>query len=177
MQLSAADPQLADAFSRAYHEFAQAIFRYCAFQTFDREEGKDLMQETFTKTWEYLAAGHDVDNVKPFLYRVAGNLVINRGKANKKKKTLSLEALQEAGFDPGADAPELKRDTVALAQLTQALAKIDESSRSAVILNYIEGYSPAEIAEMSGETANVISVRLNRAIKKLRAHFPNHHEF
>jgi DNA-directed RNA polymerase specialized sigma24 family protein len=34
----------------------------------------------------------------------------------------------------------------------------------------MEGLSPREIASISGETANAVSVRINRAMKKVRAH-------
>ena len=77
-------------FSDAYEEYKDAIFRHCYFHTFDREQAKDAMQETFIKTWQYLESGHKIDNLRAFLYKVATNLIIN---AARKKKSVSLEGL------------------------------------------------------------------------------------
>ena len=76
-----------------------AIFRHCYFRVFDRERARDLVQETFLKTWEYLTRGHDIENIRAFLYRVATNLIIDD---SRRKKEISLEQLSESGFDPAA---------------------------------------------------------------------------
>lgn len=84
-------------FLKAYDDYSQAIFRYCYFRVFDREQARDLVQETFMKTWEYLASGKEVQNLRAFLYKVANNMVID---LSRKKKSLSIEDLAEKGFDP-----------------------------------------------------------------------------
>ncbi len=168
MQILAAEATVK--FPEAYTEFKDAIFRHCYFHVFDRELAKDLLQETFVKTWEYLAAGNNIDNVRAFLYRVATNLIINGA---RKKKEASLDALQEQGFDPGAEDEMAGRDYIQEKRVIEVLSKVEEPYRSAVTLRYIEGYSPAEIAELTGETSNAVSVRIHRGLKQLHAHFGN----
>ena len=51
---------------------------------------------------------------------------------------------------------------------------LDEPSRESLLLRFVEGFSPAEIAELRGETPNAISVRINRALKKVREHLHVH---
>ena len=170
MNIRASDGNAEDLFSDAYEEYKDAIFRHCYFHTFDRERAKDALQETFVKTWEYIVEGNNIDNVRAFLYKVATNLIIN---ASRKKKEASLDALQEEGFDPSVDEEVSKRDFLQEERVLSLLRDIEEPYRTAVSLRYIEGFSPAEIAEVTGETANVISVRINRGLKQLRTHFPN----
>lgn len=167
MDSPASNDGMLDAFTRAYEEHKDAIFRHCYFHTFDRENAKDLLQETFVKTWQYLAAGNEIENMRAFLYKVATNLVINDA---RKKKSLSLENLQEGKFDPGEEDENAGRDWVQEQRVMAVLRKIDEPYRSAVTLRYIEGLSPAEIAAIIGESANTVSVRINRGLKQLRAH-------
>jgi RNA polymerase sigma factor (sigma-70 family) len=50
----------------------------------------------------------------------------------------------------------------------RAVGALDDPSREALLMRYVEGLSPKEIAELTGESANAVSVRLNRAIKKVR---------
>ncbi len=170
MNIRASSATAMEEFSAAYQEYKDAIFRHCYFHTFDRERAKDLLQETFVKTWEYLAEGNDIDNVRAFLYKVATNLMIN---AARKKKEQSLEALQDAGFDPASEDDISHRDWIQEQRVMTMLQVIDEPYRSAVTLRYIEGFSPAEIAEITGESANAVSVRINRALKQLRTHLDN----
>lgn len=170
MNISPTNGNAQEEFAKAYDEYKDAIFRHCYFHTFDRERAKDLLQETFVKTWEYLAAGNNIDNVRAFLYKVATNLVIN---AARKKKEQSLEALQEVGFDPAGDDDPAAHDVIAEERVIRVLRTIEEPYRSAVTLRYIEGFAPAEIADITGESPNVISVRINRGLKQLRAQLPH----
>ncbi len=169
MQIRASDGAM-DEFTKAFDTYKDAIFRHCYFHVFDRERARELLQETFLKTWEYLAAGKDIENVQAFLYRVATNLCYNE---IRRKKEVSLDALQEAGFDPGQDDEKLKRDPIAEEQVLAVLKKVEEPYRTALSLRFIEGYSPAEIAAITGETANAISVRLHRGLTHLRQLVPH----
>ena len=156
-----------DDFSDAYEEYKDAIFRHCYFHTFDREHAKDLLQETFVKTWEYMAAGNSIENMRAFLYKVATNLIIN---AARKKKTTSLENMQEQGFDPGEEDAGMHRDWVQEERVMTLLGKVEEPYRSAIAMRYVDGLLPAEIAEICGESPNVISVRIHRGLQQLKAH-------
>src|SRR3989344_8561631 len=87
-----------DIFIENYDKYADAIFRYCAFRIYDRERAKELMQETFTKTWEYLKKGNKVENMKAFLYKVAHNLCVNE---IIRPKSFSLDEMREkVDFNP-----------------------------------------------------------------------------
>lgn len=152
-------------FLKAYDDFADAIFRHCYFRVYDQERARDLMQDTFIKTWEYLARGNEIENLRAFLYRVANNLIIDNA---RKKKPVSLESMQEKGFQPTAkDTPSAQ--TRIDAKMTLALlARIDKKYRDIIIMRYIDELSPKEIADITGETQNNVSVRLHRALGMLR---------
>jgi RNA polymerase sigma-70 factor (ECF subfamily) len=158
-------PMTREAFSDAYDSYANEIFRHCYFRVSDRELAKNFLQETFIRTWKYLTEKNEIKNLRAFLYKVATNLMINDA---RKKKPISLEALQEQGFDPGGDDENIGRDWVAEANAMTALQAIEEPYRSALTLRYIEGFLPAEIAEITSVNANLVSVRINRGLKQLR---------
>lgn len=159
-----------DSFGKAFEEFKDQIFRHCYFHVHERDVALEIMQDAFMKTWEYIAAGNDIENVRAFLYRVATNLVYNW---SKKKREVSLNALQEAGFDPPDEDENLGRDCIAERSVITVLGKIEEPYRTAVTLRYVEGLSPKEIAEITGQSSNTISVRINRGLKQLKSHLPH----
>lgn len=157
--------QLEKKFLKAYDEFADPIFRHCYFRVFNRERAKDLMQETFTKTWEYLQKGERVDNLRAFLYRVANNLIIDN---SRKRQEQSLDQMQDEGFDPGEDTRDRLTNFLEAGVVIKVLHKLNPKYREVIQMRYIDDLSPKEIAAVIGETENNVSVRLHRGLKELR---------
>ncbi|KKU51191.1 MAG: hypothetical protein A3F26_03185 [Candidatus Ryanbacteria bacterium RIFCSPHIGHO2_12_FULL_47_12b] len=152
-------------FLRAYDKYADAIFRHCYFRLSDRELAQDTAQETFTRTWKYIADGGDVKNIRAFLYRVAHNLIIDEW---KRKKAVSLEELAEKGFDPKDDNNVDLANVFDAREAAKVLELLDKPYREVVVMRYIDDMSPKEIARILGETENTISVRIHRALKKAK---------
>jgi len=152
-------------FLALYDQFADAIFRYCYFRVSSRELAEDLMQESFMKAWKYLCDGHEIDNPKAFLYKTAGNLVIDH---YRRKKESSLEALAEKGFDPQGDTASTITNYAAGREALLKLAELAPDHRDILILRYVDGLSIKEIAAAYGLSENAISVRVYRAIHKLK---------
>lgn len=154
-------------FNQSYEEFSDAIFRYCLYQTSKREVALDLTQDTFIKTWEYLSKGNKVDNLKAFLYKVAGNLVIDY---RRKKKSESLDQIIEGGMDVKSDINEMEQ-TENVFEKDLALKVIDqleEKYKDVLILRFVEDMSIKEIAKIMHQGENNISVRIHRGIQKLK---------
>lgn len=157
-------------FAAAYEKYADAIFRHCYFRVFDQDRGKELMQECFMKTWEYLTRGKEIDNVQAFLYRTANNLIIDEVRRSKKRKVESLETLQEEGFDVGTDEDsEAMKSKIGEERIIAILQQVEHPYREVLIMRFIDGLQPVEIAELLRESANAVSVRINRGVKKLRS--------
>ncbi|MDD4628726.1 MAG: RNA polymerase sigma factor [Candidatus Peribacteraceae bacterium] len=154
-------------FLEAYDEYADAIFRHCALRLGDREVGKDLMQDTFLRAWEAIAGGVTVENMRAYLYRIANNLITDFARRQKRRPESSLEEMAEDGFDPPSREEGPAR-TYEGKMVIETLQQVEEPYRTAVVLHYIDGLPPREIASFLGVSANVISVRLHRGMEKLR---------
>ena len=152
-------------FVKAYDELSDAIFRHCYFRIGDRERAKDLMQDTFIKSWQYIVEGATVNNFKSFLYRVANNLIVDE---YRKKKELSLDRLQEQGFDPGFDDRRKNENRIDAQFAISTINQLDEKYREVILMRYIDELSPKEIAEIIGESENNVSVRIHRGINQLK---------
>ncbi|PIQ78423.1 hypothetical protein COV82_01010 [Candidatus Peregrinibacteria bacterium CG11_big_fil_rev_8_21_14_0_20_46_8] len=157
-------------FLKAYDDYSDAIFRYCYYRIGDRELAMDLMQDTFARTWNHVAEKGEIENIRAFLYRVAKNLIIDY---IRKKRSISLEQLQESGFDPGEDKTDKMQDIFDGKVVLNVVDQLDEKYRDVVIMRYIDDLGPKEIAEILGIKENAVSVRLNRALEKLRTLLPS----
>lgn len=153
-------------FMKSYEEHSDALFRYCYFQTSNNEVAKDILQDTFTKTWVYLSEGNEVDNLKAFLYRVAKNLIIDY---RRKKKAHSLEAITDTGVDfQDEDEEEMAADNFDKEFVVSKLEKLDPEDREILLMRYINEMSIREISDTLNMTANNVSVKIHRATQKMK---------
>ena len=156
-------------FLRWYEEYSDAIFRHCAFRLSDREKAKDATQETFIRLWNYVAEGKEIVSVRSFLYKIANNLIIDE---YRRKQTFSLDQLQEeSGFDIGFDDRERIQVHDEFERVQKTIAIIPEQYREVFVMRHIDGLSVKEISSILNESENVISVRIHRAIEKIKNHY------
>ena len=152
-------------FIESYDSLSPAIFRHIFFRISNRERALDLMQETFLKAWEYVQSGKEVKNLNALVYRIANNLIIDE---YRRKKSLSLDDLQEQGFDvANNDQAEILKD-FEITEVRSAVEKIPEKYREIVVLRFIDGLTPKEIAAITEQSENAVSVQINRSIKMLQ---------
>ncbi len=154
-------------FLKAYDEYADAIFRHCAMRISDRERGRELMQEAFLKAWESVRRGTKVENMRAFLYKIANNLIIDTYRRDRGEVSLE-DMAEEQGFDPADQRVDMDvTRVVAGNEVIERLREIDEPYRTALVMRYIDGLEPKDIAETLGISANVASVRIHRGLKHL----------
>lgn len=151
-------------FVKAYDEYFEAIFRFCFFRTNNRELSKDLAQDTFMRTWRYLQMGNNVENIRALLYKIAGNTVVDW---YRKRKSQSLEALIESGFDP-VDSETVTDKWAEMQTILTSVEKLSVEDQHLVVWHYVEGLTAGEIAKTLKQNKNTISVKIHRAVEKLK---------
>lgn len=160
---------LREAFGKIYEAEQAAIYRFCLLRTSDREIAHDFTQDVFVRFWKAFIEEREIKNPRTFLFTIARNHIIDW---YRKKKSMSLDAMMESvddggsGFAPSVESrAELHSEVGYLVDKIKALA---EPYRNAVYLRCVEEMKPREIAEVLGESVNVISVRISRGLKQLR---------
>jgi RNA polymerase sigma-70 factor (ECF subfamily) len=157
-------------FLRAYDQHADAVFRRCLFKTSDRETARDLSQEAWMKTWDYLTEGKEISHIKAFVFRVANNLIKDY---YKKKKAKAMGKMSD--FDPQRIVDSLE-NIEAKARTKEILRCLDDmkpKDRDVLTLSIVEGFGPKKIAEIKDQRENTVAVQLHRARKRLRERLKN----
>ncbi|MBY0538719.1 RNA polymerase sigma factor [Patescibacteria group bacterium] len=151
-------------FDEAFAQYGDAIFRFCIVKVSNVELAEDLTQEVFMRYWGYLKEDKEIQNPRALLYTIANNLAKDW---YKKKKSDSLDDQIALGYDPveKSAGPQLLAEQ---AEVIDALAQLEENDREIMVLRYVDGLDPKDIALILNESANVISVRINRATKRLQ---------
>src|SRR5680860_784187 len=151
--------EIENKFTETYEAYSDAIFRFCFFKISDRDKAFDLAQETFVRLWNYIRDGEkQVDNERAFLYKVARNLIIDE---YRKKDSLSLDLLQEGGFDVRVDGHKDIELDVHAREVVEAMYELAALYREVALLRFVEGFPPKDIAQVLSVSENVVSVRLN----------------
>lgn len=159
--------EMKEQFLEVYDQYSDAIFRFCQLKVSVRETAQDISQDVFLRYWQQLRLGKEILNDRALLYCIARNLIIDW---YRKHKEQSLDILTEAGFEFVVDERSTIVSQSEMREVIRVIGSLDETTRDALLLRYVEGMSPSDIAEITGETANAISVRLNRGIKKVQEH-------
>jgi RNA polymerase sigma-70 factor (ECF subfamily) len=152
-------------FTQAYEEHGDAIFRYCYFRISDREKALDFVQEAYVRLWQYLENGNEVLNLKTFLYTIARNIIIDE---YRKKKPVSLDLLFEQGIELSSEPKEELYSSHDIEHVMKHVHQLPEAYSTIITLRYVNDLSISEIAAIVEESENVVSVRINRGILKLR---------
>ncbi len=160
------EAQIEQLFYEAFEAHSDALFKFCSFKIADREQAKDLVQKAFERFWLSLKKGNEIVNPRAYLYKTLKFLIIDEYRSNK--KIVSLESLQEQGFEPSMDSEKEKVSTkMEFEHLREVMKKLAPKYEEVLILRYVNELSLKEVAAILKIRDNVVSVRLNRAIKQL----------
>jgi RNA polymerase sigma-70 factor (ECF subfamily) len=154
-----------DNFIDIYALYQKAIFRYCFRMCHDREVSQDLTQETFLRFWLCLRRKQEIRNARAFLYRIAHNLLVDH---MREKKGTSLDQLLETGFEPTIDLWHQTHSRLDAERPLRKLGKMRNPYKQVLHRRFILGQAPTEIANITGEASNTVSVRIFRGLKHLR---------
>jgi RNA polymerase sigma-70 factor (ECF subfamily) len=159
----ATDPE---AFGLLYDKYCDRIHRFVYSRLRDRAAAEDVTAEVFFKALKALATYRPAAG--PFagwLYRIAGNAVIDHLRA--KRPTVSLE-LEMDSTDPAAPVEDQAIDRVEVAHVWRAIDGLSQAQRTAVVLRLDRDLPIAEIAGRMNRSEGAVKLLLHRGLTALR---------
>lgn len=153
-------------YADAGKQFAPAIARLARTMERDAEKARDLEQDIHAELWRSLARFDGRCSLKTWIFRVAHNVAADHvAAAVRRPSHVALEQIEALPDLADAERQAAERHAISRVQeLIHRLALLDAQ----VILLWLEGQSGAEIAEITGVSANAAQVRIHR-IKALLA--------
>jgi RNA polymerase sigma-70 factor, ECF subfamily len=167
-----------DAFAELYDQYYPKIFGYVLRRSANLEAAQDITSETFLKAlkklWQFRWRNVSFSS---WLYKIATNEVNQYFRKTEYKKSVSLEALQEQGFellsphDPESELieaqEELKQHQDFL-EIQGRILQLPAKYQEVIALRFFEKKQINEIAEILGKKEGTIKSLLHRAVEKLR---------
>lgn len=156
------------AYAELYVRRKSEVYTFCLRMLGgDADAASDAFQEVFIKVYEKGDTFRDGTNVMGWLYMIARNTCLNVYRAKKPNDT--IENHQSLMSSDRRLTPEFGQEQSFLREmLEKAIASLPEEFREPFILREFDGFSYAEIAEMTGTTLPITKVRIHRAKQKMR---------
>ncbi|MEK7545184.1 MAG: RNA polymerase sigma factor [Patescibacteria group bacterium] len=155
-------------FQKLYEEHMPKLYRYVYSRSgLDSAVAEDLTSEIFMKALEHFD-GYKADF--PFgawLFGIARNHLIDHYKRNAKKKTSSLDEIENL-LASSENIPEKAESALWNERLQQALKQLPPEKQELVTLRYVSGYSYAEMAKILGKEENAVKVATFRVTQHLK---------
>ena len=169
------------AFEILVNERSGEIYGLLYRLTENREEARDLTQETFLRAFQSIVHFRGESDLRTWIYRIAINQARNRWRWWRRRRrdvTVSIDAPEigngRLGLvstlrsknvkDPEQDALESERERA----LKKALSSLRRVYREAVVLRDIEGFAYEEIATALDISVGTVKSRLARGRQELR---------
>jgi RNA polymerase sigma-70 factor, ECF subfamily len=159
------------AVEQLYDLYADRLYRYLLARVGNCDIAADLTTELFLRVIRSIGAfrlnrDRPAATVSGWLYRIAANLAGEHHRAHGQALWVDLDegrASSAADADPEASA-ERRED---LAQLAQAVARLNEEQRLVITGKFVENMSNAEIASWLGKTEGAVKSLQHRALRSL----------
>lgn len=170
----------ADAFGVLVGRYADRLLGYLARMLGERQQAEDVFQEAFAKVHAARGSFREGEPFKPWLFTIATRCALDTiRKRQRRPAPLSYddeavaEGLQDelvdAAPDPGADCA---RNDVK-AQVEQAVNRLPERQRAALLLSYFHGMSYPEVAEAMQCSPGSVKTHMSRALLALAKRLPD----
>lgn len=152
------------AFGKLYAALGPRVFSYLLRLTRHRERAEDLLQITFSKVHRARASYLRGAPVVPWLFAIARRSFLDERRAAKHRtEELSSDGrLPEPKAEPHGVSDEVSE------RLEQALHKLPEAYREAIVLTKVTGLSMAEAASVLAATPTAVKLRVHRGYTQLR---------
>ncbi len=162
-------------FNTLVWRWEKPIFNFVYRFLGDAETSKDITQKVFIRLYKNLSKLKDQTKFSSWIYQIAANLCRDELKSLKRKRTLSIESINEAHNDLIEDLnyqPDEEVNQLQLRSLiNDALQSIPEEQRIVIIMKEYQGLKFIEIAEALGEPLNTVKSRMYYGLNALRKVF------
>lgn len=135
--------------------YSDGVYRFILKNIKDRDTAQDIVQESYVRMWERVKEV-SFDKARAYLFTTAYHTMIDHIRKNQRLSSLDNNYNETHDESPG-NYNDLKQ------VIDEAVAKLPEIQRSAIMLRDYEGYSYDEIGEILKLSESQVKVYIFRA--------------
>lgn len=147
----------------AWQTYRTSLFHFVLKRVADPADAEDLVQEVLVKAYSNFATLQDATKVRPWLYQIARNAIIDFYRQHKVVADLSDELPAPVALADDAGEAEFAQC------LTPLIEQLPAEYRQAIRLAEIEGLTQQEVAIVQGLSLSGAKSRVQRGRKLLKS--------
>jgi RNA polymerase sigma-70 factor (ECF subfamily) len=156
-----------DAFGTLVERHRRTLYAWALQHGLDGAQAEDVTQEVFVRAYQGLGTLYQPGAFARWLYGIATNVLADAARSHVRRRDgVSLGEGAEATAASDIPGDEARREEYT--RVLRALEELPASQRLVIVLRYLEGLSPKEIAERLGEPRGTIRSRLHHALMYLQ---------
>lgn len=162
-------------FEEEFLPHIHSIYNFAYRITFNEDDAKDLVQETYLKAFRFIESFQQGTNAKAWLFRILKNSFINEfRKKSKEPPKVDYEEVESYYNSDDLQYPistDLRVEAVKEMigdEVSNALNSLDIDFRTVIILCDLEGFTYEEMAKILDIPIGTVRSRLHRARSHLK---------
>lgn len=155
------------AFISIYNRYKTPVYAFCVKMLGDREQARDVMQETFLRVYENRDRLSNTGSFKSWIFTIARNQCLNQIRKARWQVPLENEREPAAARQDTPISRLEKSERVAL--VARYLNELKPEYREVIVLREYQNMSYEEIAAVTRSTLSAVKSRLFKARRKLAA--------
>jgi RNA polymerase sigma-70 factor, ECF subfamily len=163
----------AEDFNALVQRYQQLLYAFLRRFVDHGEQARDLTQDTFAAAWRAtqadvspFVAGAADEERRRWLFSIAYRRAVD---LLRRKQLVRWDTLDPTAETEASNLPPFEDRVVEGDALRAALTELSSQDVACLLLRGVHGFSAAEVGEIVGATAEVITKRLSRARQRLRA--------
>jgi len=169
------DKQKIAVFDNEFMPHIDSMYNFAFRLTHDEDDAKDLVQDTFLKSYRFINSFQKGTNAKAWLFRILKNSFINdfrkKSKEPAKVDYQEVEGYYNSEKANNAVTTDLRIDTIKDMmgdEISNALNSLAVDFRTVIILCDLEGFTYEEMAKILDIPIGTVRSRLHRARNLLK---------
>jgi RNA polymerase sigma-70 factor, ECF subfamily len=160
--------QLDREFAELYRSHLRDVYSYAYYRVGNHHDAEDLTEQTFLAAYRRFERALNESHgrpLRPWLIRIAHNLAVNLYRDRSRRPQSPIDDMTQLRTTHTTE--ELVEGRDELARILQAVKRLPDDRRAALIMRFALGMDNREIARAMGRTDGATKVLIHRAIKQL----------
>jgi RNA polymerase sigma factor (sigma-70 family) len=164
-----------EVFNNEFLPHIKSMYNFGFRLTLDRDDAKDLVQDTYLKAYRFIESFQKGTNAKAWLFRILKNSFINDyRKKSKEPNKVDYQEVETYYNSEEVDrqiTPDLRVESLSNMigdEISNALNSLDVDFKTVIILCDLEGFKYEEMAKILDIPIGTVRSRLHRARNLLK---------